>query len=332
MFQLMFFQNILRTFYDKKFYKEAEGDSFGKRTLMLYVVCLAFSFVAIFGIYNFYVQYRDKVGQFATNLKQSLPSLYPQDLEVRIANGELSINQPEPYYLGNEILTATIGQTESDRPLPNFITIDTKAVIDDYDSHNTLILVNKKGVIMKQSERGEIRYYPFSQFTPENNKNNELTFDYKKYMQGVKEFGPIVENIPQLFAYGIVAIGVFVILVYPLLVLVGWYIALLFLSVLGLLVTMIIRRKQTYGYVYKMSMYIAIPLTVLQNVHVIAGSLGVVGTPDFSGYTWLVYLLLLAIFVPEVSKPKQVSDQQGVLDPPTQNQIVDSSQQSVDRK
>ncbi len=313
----MFFRNILRTFYDKTFYKESEGDSFGKRALMLYVVCLVFSLVSIISISNFYIQNKEKVGQFAVNIKRALPGLYPQDLEMTVKNGELSINQPEPYYLGNEIFAAVMGDNKESAAFQNFITIDTKASIDDYESYNTIFLVNKKGFAVKQSERGEIRFYPFSQFTPEKSKASELVINHNMYMQGVKEFGPFVDKIPELFLYVIIGIGIFVIFVYPLFVLLGWLIALLILSVLGLLVTMVIRRKHTYGYVYKMGMYIAIPLTLLQNVHVIAEVFTVSGVPDFSGYNWLVYLLLVAVFVPEIQKAELAPGQQGVLDPPT---------------
>ena len=311
----MFFKNIVRTIYDKSFYAESENEPFWKRYNMLYVVHLILAITFVFGMANFYYANKADVARFGVNVEKSLPSLYPKDLVLTLKNGELSTNQKEPYYLGNTFVKSV--SDEDSMSNANFITIDTKATLDDYESLKTLILLTKKGAIVKQSERGEIRFYPYTQFTPAKSQNETITFDYQKYMKGVAEFGPLVRKIPEIFAYGVVIAAILTLLIVPLFTTLGWLISLLFLSIVGYFAALIIKRKKSYGYIYKMGIYLAIPLTLLQNIHVFAQWSSLKGVPDFSGYTWLVYLLLVALFIPETKQgTDKVVAQTPLLDPP----------------
>jgi len=309
----MFFKNIVRTIYDKSFYLGSENEPFWKRYNMLYVVHLILAVTFVFAIANFYYTNKAEVARFGVNIEKALPTLYPKDLVLTLKNGELSTNQKEPYYLGNTFVKSI--ENDMDLSNANLITIDTKATLDDYESLKTLVLLTKRGAIVKQSEKGEIRFYPYTQFTPAKSKDETYVFDYKKYMQGVKEFGPIVKRIPDIFTYAVVIVGVLALLLAPLFTTLGWLIALLFLSIIGYFAALIIKRKKSFGYIYKMGIYLAIPLTLLENIHTFSGYVGLKGVPDFSGYTWLVYLLLLAVFIPETKQDKVVM-QTPLLDPP----------------
>ncbi|MFO0703937.1 MAG: DUF1189 family protein [Patescibacteria group bacterium] len=317
----MILTNIVRAIYDKTFYKESENDSFAKRFGTLYLLSLILSITVALSLGKFYYANRQNIQNFAQRLEKSLPSYFPKDLVLKIENGNLSTNQKEPFSFGNEIVYTFTDNKAVKNSGFNLVTIDTNGSIDNFESYRTFILLTQKGFAVKSSERsGKIEFYPYSQFDSVYAKeggSKNVVFDYNKYLQLANKISPFAKSLPQLFSIIIFSIGLFAVLVAPLFSVLFWLMALLFLSLLGYIAAMVIKRPHTYGYVYKMSMYLAIPLIILQNLSQIATVMGLAGVPDFSPYNWLVYLLLLAIFIPESGD--KVVMQANPLDPPNLN-------------
>jgi uncharacterized membrane protein YeaQ/YmgE (transglycosylase-associated protein family) len=87
----------------------------------------------------------------------------------------------------------------------------------------------------------------------------------------------------------------------PLSVTLGWLITLLFWSLFGLLAARIIKRNQSYGYIYKMSMYLVTPFILLD---LLSGLVGFIGLGGW--VTIILYMIGIAVFIP-TSIPMQVS-------------------------
>ena len=293
------FQTIVRSFYDKAFYAEAVAHSFWKRYWTLYVVHVVFAVVLLVSLQKIYVESKPEVQGFAKSLEKSLPTLYPSELVMTVKDGELSINQEEPYDLGAGV-QKTIGMTdpEATDELASLIIIDTSATVEDFESYKTAVLLTQKGFVVRQSEGGEIRYYPYSQFLTDEQSSKGFVLNQKMYADFVTQLAPYVTRIPEFVTYAFIATGIILVVLVPFFLVSGWLMSLLFLSILGYFVSRLIKRPQTYGAVYKMGMYLAIPLTLFQNIHSLFGLLGTNAVPDLSGYAWLVYLLLVAIFIP----------------------------------
>ncbi|MFC1608748.1 DUF1189 family protein [Patescibacteria group bacterium] len=86
------------------------------------------------------------------NIKPVLEDNFPQELEITIANGELSTNVEEPYFIkidpSWEEAQAEMGDVE------NILTIDTSSVsvVEDAKKYNTAFLVTRDQVVFRSPD------------------------------------------------------------------------------------------------------------------------------------------------------------------------------------
>lgn len=277
----------MRTCYDRLFYKESEPHSFAQRYGRLYVLCMFLSFFVVGNLVTLYIQNRAKVDDLPKTLTQTITTFYPKELEFKFRKNELSINQPEPYYVGKNI-SAAQGDSQA------LLAIDTTADISDFDTYGAFLLALKKGFAFRQSNDKEVRFYSYSDVLKD--VPQPFTFDYISYNQIVNKVRPFINLIPTYIVYVLAALSVFIVLFWPFFMISGVLFNLLFLAILGYFAGLIIKRKHTYGYVYKLGMYTAIPVILLQQV------VSILQIPNLGGIWWLVALLFMVVFMPPTSE------------------------------
>lgn len=286
-------RNIFRACFDKSFYVTSEKDSFGKRYLHLYILFAVVSIILALNIVGFYSQNKTEIAKLPKMVNAQLDTFYPKDLVLKFVNNELSINQPEPYTIGKSLFgNAEQNNSNGVRP-QSLITIDTKGSIEDFDSYHSMILAMKKGVAFRQSEQraGEVRFYSYADFLKE--VPQPYSFDSVSYKQIVNKVRPYVNEIPSLAQYGLVVMCILLILLGPVFLSSGILFNLLVLSLLGYLIALAMKRKHSYGYIYKLGMYSSIPVIVLQQINEI------VRIPGIDGVWWLIALLIMILFIPQ---------------------------------
>lgn len=113
-------------------------------------------------------------------IEKNLISAYPEDLVLTIKGGELSINQPEPYIfeMPEDMKIEkdmTIGEEGGEKEtLTNLLVIDTQGTLDDLEKHDTLILVNKTNILVRNSNKIEVYTltdFPDGEFDAETMRN-----------------------------------------------------------------------------------------------------------------------------------------------------------------
>ncbi len=74
-------------------------------------------------------------------------TLYPNDLVITLNNGDLEINQEEPYFIafpkGNNLGIQDVPE--------NLIVFDSNGTIEDFTKYNTIMLVNNKNLLVTNS-------------------------------------------------------------------------------------------------------------------------------------------------------------------------------------
>jgi hypothetical protein len=125
----------------------------------------------------------------ANSFFQEILDYYPENLVVTISDEKLSINEPEPYFIPLPEALEDTNEVDSET-VENLLVIDSKGTIDDLKTHSTLILVNEKNILVKESNKIEV-------FPLEGIPNTEIT----KPMVGelIDRVKPIVEVLPYIF-------------------------------------------------------------------------------------------------------------------------------------
>lgn len=294
-------KNIVRACYDRKFYVESEGDSFGRRFLHLYVLYLIVLSVLSLNIINLYLKNRPQIDSFPKTLSTDMKNFFPRDLELTFQDNELSINQQEPYIWPETYgLKRFLQEGSSARPA-HLIVIDTQASVDDIGSYDAMFLAMKKGFAISHPN-GKVEYYQYATYLKD--ITQPFTFDSISFSQIVNKVRPLLDKLPLVIGYLLVVVIIFVVLVVPLFLASGTLIPLLITSAIGYLVASMIGRRHTYRYVYKLGMYSMLPVIILQEF------VGRVVQVDLSNVWWLVALLLMVVFIPPSS-----SGSDGVVKP-----------------
>ena len=124
------------------------------------------------------------VSGFAESVKKS----YPENLVFTIKNGEWDINVPQP-------LIIPFPEPEKDMP-KNLIVLYKDGTINDLDTLDTLILVNKVNVITKGEDKIEV--YPIKNLP-------DTRFDKGEFVNIADRLYGIVRFLPYLLALAIFA-------------------------------------------------------------------------------------------------------------------------------
>jgi len=123
----------------------------------------------------------------ANKFVQSITDYYPDSLVVTIKEGNLSINEPEPYIVP---LPDSFEEQETEQPIENLIVIDTKGTIDDMEKYNTIILINEKNVLINESNKIEV--FPL-EGAPDTEINKEMVLELAEKTE------PLINVLPYVF-------------------------------------------------------------------------------------------------------------------------------------
>lgn len=258
-----------------------------------YFLCLFFtlSFLTTFSVSIFLIQ---KVNPYLSQLKTTLPNLYPDELHLTIKDGQVSTNVQEPYFLPlkpeifpQEFKDALKGQTI----IQNILVIDTQAQPGELKKYQTFILLTKDSVSFL-GDRSEIRIQSLDEV-----KN--LTINKIIINQIWKTITPYF---PWILPVMIIGLFLFI----PFFTILGKFIYLVFIS----LITFILGRLFKHGEInYLRSLQInlhAITLpTVIIALFQLFGALPKV--PFFGTIILLIFNLIIFTSLKEASSPSTPS-------------------------
>src|SRR3989344_718780 len=118
--------------------------SFSLKYFIFFNFLLSF-IVALFLSFKILIPMNDFIKRFPKIINK----VYPEGLEVRIRNGVVSTNTPEPYFIsvdrldrGFEELEEEVKGIKSDE-IKNILVIDTNATLDDLKRYQTYVLLTK---------------------------------------------------------------------------------------------------------------------------------------------------------------------------------------------
>lgn len=208
-------------------------------------------------------------------LDQALAT-YPDELEITVAHGELSINQPEPYAIKNPLPKDFTGTTSPD----SLIIFDTGDTLgDDPQAVSTFFLVKKTHFISQDGTPGQSQT---TQFEKETATTTLAKTDVVGFVEAVRPY----------FKPGIIIGGLFMTILGVLLGTFVWIllhmIYVLFPALVIFLITRIRKLGFTYGEAYVTALYASIPVAIGSFV------LTVIGLPlPTLGYSALLVIVAM---------------------------------------
>lgn len=141
-----FFYSLKRTFTSPPYYADIlkAPFSFSLKFFYFFFFVYALLFTLLVTIRVFL-----PLNDLISALPEKLVEVYPAELEVRIRNGEVSTNVPEPYRIPLEDVKNTLEQSSrrvlgtGTEAMDYFLVIDTQGKIDDFFQYQTYVLLTK---------------------------------------------------------------------------------------------------------------------------------------------------------------------------------------------
>lgn len=268
-----FFYILRRSLLDFDYYQELLNVKFTFSLKYLYVLLILTSFLALIPFTIATISVIPKIPQFTTKLKDSAKNFFPNDLVIKIKDGQLSTNSKEPVYLDGELV------------IDHLVTIDTNAHIEDYPKFKTMFLVTKTAIVMPKSNgRNEIYYL--------NEITNETTIDKNQYNLFTSQTEPLLNYATPIILLLLAAI----LLIFPIFTagsaIILHLIRLLFVSSICFIIVKLIKITISFKQIYKLAIH-ASTLPILFFTFLSIFNL----SPQFPfGFSLLLIFFLIAVF------------------------------------
>lgn len=268
-----FFKNIRNSIYSPEFYSSVTIKTFKQTFGYFLLLTLTLSIIKLITLIN------PLLIQFPTELLTGVNNIincYPKDLEIKITNGQVSINATEPYFI------SSCEEKNSEK----FIVIDTKTPFSStqFDDFNAGVWVTKDSIVYKKSKY-ETRSYSLTQIKDFKLNRTVLDSYSQKFSPFLKFVGPILLVLAFL--------GLFLAYDFRLL-------HLLLLAALIWLLSRIFKRSLGFGQSYKVGLY-AITLGLIIDLII---NLTQPWT-NFSGFPFMVSILTLGVVTINLFLPKK---------------------------
>ena len=154
-----FLKDVRASIYGPGYYAGLKEKPLGYsiKYFFLLILCLA---VISAGVMLFTVI--PAINGFLTSFGQQVVAYYPDALQITIANGKVSTNVPEPYFLKlppalQDRLTQSSDAVSGSSSIQNLLTIDTKDpfTIDEFRNDRTLLLLTGDSIAYEKDQQGQ---------------------------------------------------------------------------------------------------------------------------------------------------------------------------------
>jgi hypothetical protein len=242
---MSFFSTIKSTVWDPSFYRERADERHGafayyfKLALLLSVIL-----TALFCLFA-----GPRINEVLRTLPGAVTDFYPDDLEVTLDNGTVSINKPQPYALP---FPDKLRSEDSDGEPRNLVVFDTEAPfgVEAFKKHDTLVLVTRDAFVMEDSNG--IKVTPLSDLKCEEGKPCSYTLTEEKLKGILAKVAPLTAYVLPMLAVGMLLLLLIIYAFGLIALLVAALVSYLLLKLPGL-------PRLGFKAVYRLSLYAVTP-------------------------------------------------------------------------
>lgn len=245
---MAFFKTIKESIYSPVFYSHIPQKKFGSVLKYFVLLILLLAIVQALGASKIFF---GDVPRVINQVMKDAAEIYPQDLVININEGQVSINQPEPYFIPNPI-----GLQKDFDGITNLLVIDTVTPFNATKliEYQTIFWLTKDSIAVKQKQ-GQIRLYSLSQI------QQDVSITRQEVDRIFTALSPYAKF---LTIFG----GPILCLLFVIILFVAFMFRLVYLlifTIITYIVGKLLKLKFTYGQSYKIGMY-AITLGLIVDV------------------------------------------------------------------
>lgn len=205
---------------------------------------------------------------------QDVVNCYPKDLEVKVINGQVSLNAEEPYFISNCKGGGYLAVIDTKTPFSS----------EKFDAYRVGAWINKDSIIYKRNDY-ETRTYNLDQIKDFKLNREEINSYHQKLSPFLKFVGPVL----LLLSF----VGIYLLYMFRL-------VHLLFVALFIWLLSKAFKQQLGYGSSYKVGLY-AITLGLIVDLVVNLTS----RWTNFYGFPFMVTVLALSVVLVNVLLPKK---------------------------
>ncbi|MCX7589404.1 MAG: DUF1189 domain-containing protein [Patescibacteria group bacterium] len=268
-----FFYSFKKSLFDFNYYQEIKEVKFSFCFKYLWFLFFILTFFSSFFLIGNYITARPEIKATISKIINFADDFYPEKLEMKIKNGELSTNVKEPYVLK---------KTNSNSEKKNLIVIDTNGLIENYPDYNTYILLTKRALVYP-SKTSEEKISQTSVFYFKNLKQ-DLTINKKNYDSFIKKIKPYAQK-GIFFIDGLVIIMIVLFLIFaPLVRVMSTFFGLIFLTFILWLINLIFKKGLKYAEIFKIGIHAStLPIILIEIIQLIR--------PELNSIYSIIFLL-----------------------------------------
>ncbi len=275
-----FFSIVWKSATDFSYYKDIIQAPFSFSLKYLFILLFFINLVGgiIFSI-NIAVQL-PKIPSLIEKIKTAASEFYPDELVVTVNNGKIKTNVDEPYFID---FPKSLN-IKNEKNITHFITIDTKAAVDNFKKYQTIILITKNTIMYPDSNSG-YKIQPLDEI------KGYFMFDKYAYNKIISKLFPYLNYLP-IAIYVLIFISI---LIFPIIItsfdLFGKIFYVLIMSLFLWIVAKLMKTQMKFGKVIQLSLH---GLTVPVVLSFISQRFSLT-MPTFS-FT-LIFLLLMIVIL-----------------------------------
>lgn len=240
-----FFYSLKRSLFEPKYYKDVFEANFWFSFKYLLFLLFILSFIKIIVFAGFYLKARPSIQPGINKAMKYTYEFYPDNLELRIRDGQLSTNVKEPY-----VFDIKNNKEKTDRVL---LTIDTEGLIDNYPNYNSYILATKNAIIFPSKSNnnriGETSVFYFRDL------GQDLTLNKEVYDKGVDMVKPYASKANILIDWVVLTLSPIILIFGSFFWTMGTLFVLLFLTFFIWIANLLFKKGYSFGSLYKMGMH-----------------------------------------------------------------------------
>lgn len=158
-----FFTVFRKSFTSPPYYRDILNAPFSYSLKFFYFYFLLYAIIGTAFLIPGITPLKNSVQFFPSKLE----AVYPPDLEIKIAGGEVTTNVQEPYYLPLKNFAKIFSENDawgvSNSEFENLLVIDTAASAEDFPQYNTIVLLTKRSLVVMDNGSGSYKVTPLLQ-------------------------------------------------------------------------------------------------------------------------------------------------------------------------